>query len=260
MKKSSYSLSLCLISCIVVVLLVSCNQPKNQHKSTLSETEELDLNLPAMYSGTLPCADCPGIDYQLILEENRFTEISHYQDRSAGNFEEKGTWKVNGDTLTLIGLEDLILKRFLVDESSLTLLDMNSQRVTGDLADMYVLERAGNQQSIREHHQKLAEQGFTFFAAGNEPFWSLKIDSLNRAMFETPDSSINFGEVNRSTLKNVIFLEASTDSTQHSIQIQVQEEYCQDSMSGYLFPQTVTATLHPSEVDTLRGCGIYLDR
>lgn len=104
----------------------------------------------------------------------------------------------------------------------------------------------------------MAEQGFTFFAAGNEPFWSLKIDSVNQLLFKTPHSSINFEKIIRSTTENEVIFDASTDST-HQLSIKTQDKYCQDSMSGYLFSQTVTATLQSLEVDTLRGCGLFLD-
>lgn len=259
MKKfTSYSPSICLISCLIFVAFISCSQPQDQQENDHSETAQQNLDLPALYTGTLPCADCPGINYRLILEENRFTEISNYQDRSPGQFQETGTWKINGDTLTLIGLEDLILKRFLVADSTVTLLSMNNEQITGDLSDMYILDRTGNQNSIRKHHQDLSNKGFTFFAAGNEPFWSLKIDSFNQAIFETPESSINFGEVNRSSTDKEAVFEGSTDSTQ--ITFQVRSDPCQDSMSGYLFPQTVTVSLQPFESDSLQGCGIFLDR
>lgn len=258
MKKfTPYSLSVFLSLSFILFVLISCNGQKNQQETADFEAEQSDLNLPAIYTGTLPCADCPGINYQLIIKDDGFTELSQYQDRSPATFEETGTWKITDDTLTLIGLEDLILKRFLVNDTSLTLLNMNNQRITGELADMYILERTEDQDSIRIHHQELAEQGFTFFAAGNEPFWSLRIDSLNQLIFETPDSSIHFGEVNQSIIENEMSLDASTDSTQLSVQ--VQDEYCQDSMSGYLFPLTITATMQPSGTDSLKGCGLFLE-
>lgn len=254
---TSYSPPICLTLLLTVSFLISCNRPKDQQETTTLGTEQPELNVPAMYTGTLPCADCPGIDYQLILEEDQFTEIYNYQDRSPGRFEETGSWKIEADTLTLVGLENLILKRFLLDEEKLILLNLQNEQITGDLADMYVLQKTANQESIRERHQKLAEQGFTFFSAGNEPFWSVKVDSLNEMIFETPDSSIHFGEINTSTMQNKVLFSASTDSTELSVQ--VQDVYCQDSMSGYLFPQTVLATLQPSEMDTLRGCGLFLE-
>lgn len=243
-------------------VLISCTQPENRTETNASEPaetthtdEQIDMHLPALYTGTLPCADCPGIDYRLILEKDEFTEISHYQDRSSENFEEAGRWDIDGDTLTLRGEEDLILKRFLIGESNLTLLNRKNERITGDLADMYVLERTGDQESIRNHHQELANKGYAFYAKGNEPFWSLTIDSLNQVIFESPERKLNLGKVDLSTFKNEMRFETSSDSAQFSLQIQ--DEYCQDSMSGYLFPLTITATMQPSPVDSLKGCGLF---
>lgn len=52
------------------------------------------MPLPAAYTGKLPCADCPGINYQLnLLKQQRYTETLDYQDRSA-LFTERGTWQI----------------------------------------------------------------------------------------------------------------------------------------------------------------------
>lgn len=241
-----------------ICVLVTCNKGDDQQESNFPASTSVDLNLPAMYTGTLPCASCPGINYQLILEDGQFTEISVYQDRAPGRFEETGDWEISGDTLSLVDSEGSILKRFLADEESLTLLDKDNQQITGDLAEMYILEQTGNQTSIREHHQKLAEQGHTFFAAGNEPFWSLKVDSLNHLIFETPELSQNLGETDFLNTSGEIQLEAETNSTH--ISVHVRKSYCRDSMSGYLFPQTATAILQTADVDTLHGCGVFLNR
>lgn len=265
MKKfTPFKLPIHLTFILAFSVLVSCNQPENQQEMSADETElttsvseQVDWNLPTMYTGTLPCADCPGINYRLIIEEEQFTEISHYQDRSIESFEETGTWEIDGDTLTLRGRENLILKRFLVDESNLTLLSRTNQKITGDLADMYVLNRTGDQQSIEEHHRDLADRGYAFFATGNEPFWSIQIDSLDQLIFESPEKELNFGKINASTIRNEMQFETSTDSTQLSVQIR--DEYCQDSMSGYLFPLIISVTMQPFPVDTLEGCGLFLD-
>lgn len=249
---------------LFLLFWISCNQSENQQDKTVSKTEQsrltdeqIELELPALYTGTLPCADCPGINYQLIIEKGKFTEISHYQDRSVENLEEIGKWEIDGDTLTLRGEEDLILKRFLIDDSNLRLLNRNNQQITGDLAEMFVLDRAGNQPSIREHHKDLAHQGYTFYASGNEPFWSLKIDSLNQVIFESPKKEIKLGKVSIITIRSEMHFETATDSTQ--LFVQIQDTYCQDSMSGYLYPLTITAKMESSQADSLQGCGLFLE-
>lgn len=252
-------LTILLISLAFLPFTTCDRNPKNEKavKSPTAKQKNLEIQLPAMFSGTLPCADCPGINYRLIIEEDSFTEISNYQDRSSGRIEKTGRWISNGDTLNLQS-NNTIIKKFLINKSELTLLDQKNQEITGSLSDRYVLERVGNQPSIRQHHQDLADQGFTFFAGGNEPFWSLKVDSTNHIIFETPDSSMNFQQTNSSKSDSIVVLEAISDSNE--ITIQAKNEYCQDSMSGYLFPKTVSVYLKTARTDTLTGCGLFLNR
>lgn len=58
----------------------------------------LDANAPitppATYTGVLPCADCPGIEYQLdLLTNHRYRQRMDYQDRDAV-FNSHGHWYV----------------------------------------------------------------------------------------------------------------------------------------------------------------------
>lgn len=144
MKKNiSFRPPNCLASLVIFLLIISCNYPKDQPENTHSNTQKEDLNLPAIFTGTIPCADCPGVDYQLIIEDHQFTEITRYQDRSPGRFEQTGTWEINEDTLSLKDQENSVLKKFLINEQNLTLLDKSDQQIIGDLAEMYILDRTG---------------------------------------------------------------------------------------------------------------------
>ena len=45
------------------------------------------------FTGTLPCADCPGIDTQLVLSaDGTYTITESYQERSAPTLKGDGTW------------------------------------------------------------------------------------------------------------------------------------------------------------------------
>lgn len=257
-KTADFSYLILLLLSLAFFPFTTCEKNIQKEDQVSNESEEPDIKLPAMYTGTLPCADCPGINYRLIIENDRFTEISIYQDRSPGRFEETGNWQMRGDTLKLLQPDSTISKKFLLDQQKVTLLDADNQQITGDLADHYVLERTGDQRSIREHHQNLADRGFTFFANGNEPFWSVKIDSTNHIIFETPDTAQTFGSMDSTQANDSILLKAQTGSNQ--ITVNASQIYCQDSMSGYLFPQTVTVYLQSAKTDTLTGCGLFLNR
>jgi uncharacterized lipoprotein NlpE involved in copper resistance len=55
------------------------------------------------FAGTLPCADCPGIDSSLELRaDGRYSQHDSYRERDAG-FDASGTWTVeeNGTRLRL---------------------------------------------------------------------------------------------------------------------------------------------------------------
>ncbi len=47
------------------------------------------------FSGTLPCADCPGIDERLVLEaDGSFTLSDAYRERPGSAFETRGSWSL----------------------------------------------------------------------------------------------------------------------------------------------------------------------
>ena len=88
--------------------------PVEQAKSAV--ISEVDHNSPSSaapgfdakafagtYGGTLPCADCPGIDTSIAFTpEGGYTLSEVYRDRDAGSFVSKGTWTVKEDGKTLL--------------------------------------------------------------------------------------------------------------------------------------------------------------
>jgi copper homeostasis protein (lipoprotein) len=58
--------------------------------------------LPATFIGTLPCADCPGIRYQVdLLPDHRFVSRMTYEERNT-RFDDRGHWQLSGDGKILI--------------------------------------------------------------------------------------------------------------------------------------------------------------
>jgi len=253
--------SICLeltITLLLFAVFEGCNQPDRIQKTSNSQLQNSTIQLPAIFTGKIPCASCPGIEYQLFLGKKRFTETSIYQDRSTGEFKTTGTWNILSDTLILSDNTESVIKRFLVRDNSLILLSSNKQQISGAMTDLYLLERQRELESIHQHHQKLAVQGYKYFAAGNEPFWSLKIDSLHHAVFKTPDSQIEFEQMELPDTSNNVEIDLKQNNI--SLTISIQEDICRDSMSGYLFPQTVEVILQTIKPNTFKGCGLFLNR
>ncbi|EGQ9177077.1 copper resistance protein NlpE [Vibrio alginolyticus] len=100
----------------------------------------LDWN--GTYKGTLPCADCAGIDMTITLnQDGTYVLEENYQDKEDGQSKSEGqfTWDANGSIVTLTN-EDAP-NQYFVGENVLMKLDMNGEKVTGDLAPLYNLTK-----------------------------------------------------------------------------------------------------------------------
>ncbi|WP_206212101.1 copper resistance protein NlpE N-terminal domain-containing protein [Vibrio sp. HDW18] len=159
MKKSIFALS------ALAILLVGCdNQPAKvevepvvdvaepaEQSMTESATEAIDaahnaqnsLDWAGSYQGTLPCADCGGIETELTLNEDGTYKLSeNYLDKEGQPLVSQGTfaWDETGSIVILRSGEQTG-RQYLVGENTLTHLDMHGQQIDGDLAGFYVLNR-----------------------------------------------------------------------------------------------------------------------
>jgi uncharacterized lipoprotein NlpE involved in copper resistance len=98
-----------------------------------------------IYSGIVPCADCPGIETQIALNADNTYQISQkYQDKGDDVFQMSGTFQWNADK-SIITLENLNETQFptmyKLGKGSLIQLDLNGKEITGNLAQNYVLTK-----------------------------------------------------------------------------------------------------------------------
>jgi uncharacterized lipoprotein NlpE involved in copper resistance len=100
------------------------------------------LDWPGVYTGTIPAADVSGINVQITLfAGNTFEARYQYLDTQDNEFTCAGTftWDQAGKVITLNTRE--IPPYYLVGENRLTQLDMEGKKITGALADNYVLRK-----------------------------------------------------------------------------------------------------------------------
>ncbi|MDR8390013.1 copper resistance protein NlpE [Aliifodinibius sp. S!AR15-10] len=64
------------------------------------KTKSLVKNVTESWSGVIPCADCPGINYKLILNSDyHYTERRRYLEKA---FTETGQWAITVDFIVKI--------------------------------------------------------------------------------------------------------------------------------------------------------------
>lgn len=100
-------------------------------------TSQKSLDWMGTYEATLPCADCPGIKTNIVLnEDNTFSITNEYLEKNT-KVEDTGEvmWHDNGSVVHLKGKEtDIKLK---VIENGLIHLNQEGKEITGELAQHY---------------------------------------------------------------------------------------------------------------------------
>ncbi len=140
------------------LLLTACNSGNDAHTSdSVTVADNTTVADPAhnsrnavdwqgTYKGVLPCADCPGIDVTLTLNENgTYVRETKYQGDKAASMpvdKEEGsfTWSTDGQKITLNNITDGS-NQYFVGENMLYTLDAEGNRVEGELAETYILKK-----------------------------------------------------------------------------------------------------------------------
>lgn len=107
-----------------------------------SDNSQNSLDWAGTYKGVTPCADCEGIETEIVLNADLiFTLKAKYLGKGDGKiFQEAGSfvWDKTGGIISLEGLKGRP-SQYKVGENRLIQLDMEGNVITGDLAEKYVL-------------------------------------------------------------------------------------------------------------------------
>jgi copper homeostasis protein (lipoprotein) len=145
--------------------------------------------LPATFGGTLPCADCPGIYYQLnLFPDGAFVARSTYQWRDVA-VDDIGRWVLSSDGRVVVmkGASDRPVMFAIRDDNTLVMLDAEGDEI-GSTLD-YTLRRSISMEPIEPRlnlsgmYRYIADTGmFTECATG----WRLLVaDKRDNDALET---------------------------------------------------------------------------
>lgn len=116
------------------------NTRKEQETDIIQDQTEQLFLYTGTYKGTIPAADCPGIDVTLTVnKDNTFQSKFVYQERNV-TFEDQGLYTVNDSILTMIG-ENADTTFYKATGKSLIILDQNQQEIPDDLGKLYILNK-----------------------------------------------------------------------------------------------------------------------
>ena len=197
---------------IGVLLLISCTRPP--------------IEIPTgTFYGTLPCADCPGIRYELTLnDDGTYVESTEYLEKSVAPQVDSGTYEVQQDTVVrLLKPSGEGMNRWAVADGKLRMLDQAGAPVESEFARQYVLSpQKPDESSAKTRHE------VDFKATGNEPFWSLEIDFDQQMRFKDLNGIELITPVPAATYPQENVTERRASTEQGELLVTVTREKCQD--------------------------------
>jgi uncharacterized lipoprotein NlpE involved in copper resistance len=136
------------LALLLLLSVTACAAPRPPGSDSGAEARDMHdsrnaLDWPGLYHGVLPCADCAGIETRLRLQpDGGFERTTRYLGKGDRVFSERGRfeWDAEGRrVLTRTG--DGAAQWYQVGEGRLFHLDRNGQRIGGELAGRYVLDK-----------------------------------------------------------------------------------------------------------------------
>ena len=115
------------ITIITALIFVGCNSTKYE----------------GTYTGTMPCADCTGIDTEITINDGKYIIKRTYlgtENMEQNMFVESGSYTWNKET-KILTFDNDPEQRYLLRDNTLVALDQDGKEVTGDLASLYILKK-----------------------------------------------------------------------------------------------------------------------
>ena len=125
-------------------IAVSCKKEEAQTAESTSteqvaQAEQAEVNDENVttFEGTLPCADCSGIETKLILNkaDNTYTVESKYVGKENGEFADKGTFETSADGkyITLKGQDPAMTSVYHIsDDIAYLVIEVGDTELTDD--------------------------------------------------------------------------------------------------------------------------------
>lgn len=240
---------------IIALFLAACNPNPD---TTIRDEGMLNL-VKGNYSGTVPCADCSGIELDIQLNEDYTYYLSAlYQGKSDTANTHTGEFSFLADSIVVLEGMENGMNYYAIKGDQLQMLDMDRNEIGGRLSDRYFLDKrevsilTGNQDNRgAEFFGTKWEAGTDLFAIGNEPSWTLDMDFDNKFAFagmagDTVFASAVAWSDNVNVNEGLIFISPP-------LEIKFTRDSCTDSMSGEKAPFNVKVKVDGK--GEFEGCG-----
>ena len=150
---------------VAMLVIIACSSVSTAFAETTDATPseheshhtESQRDWSGLYQGFLPCVDCKGIKTMLALNPNNsYILITQHVGKSDREITEKGkfAWDEATNTIILTPRNSTETHSYLMENNALVHLDSKGERITGKLAEHYVLHKTAmtEQKHSAAHH------------------------------------------------------------------------------------------------------------
>ncbi|MBS9781874.1 MAG: copper resistance protein NlpE N-terminal domain-containing protein [Gammaproteobacteria bacterium] len=122
----------------VAVGLIACHNTPATTNKVVSQS-----HIQGVYKGTLPCADCSGIETTVTLNNDKtYEKLEKYLGKDNANFQEKGTFAFTNDKKQIILTDSSQTKTYYaIDKNQIILLGNDGKPSSLPMADQYRLSK-----------------------------------------------------------------------------------------------------------------------
>ena len=120
----------------------SAAMPGTPAAAGVAEAADALADISGTYTGILPCADCEGLKTTIILNSDKSYEIDEeYLGKKVTNKTNGRPWIVKDDIVTLDSMKNSKPVKYKIEDNSIVQLDANGNKMTGPMADKYILKK-----------------------------------------------------------------------------------------------------------------------
>lgn len=243
---------------IAIGMLFACKQTGDNTTEQSIDPALLD-SLTGMYSAILPCSDCPGIQYYLVLRPDyEFETNVKYIGKSAQPEQFYGRWSLQTDDIIFLDKAKPEHQYFRIEGDKLRLLDEAGKMHSGPDSNRYVLIRLKDEPPASRETTMLESKrsrGFDFTAGSNAPIWSIDVDFDGFTKFKADTLSLITPSPRPVAGPDPAIKVYAVPTTLGELTMQVRQQPCRDKQTGKEQPYTVNVQLHETRYE---GCGSLL--
>jgi len=142
----------------ITLITIGCKTSTTNTIADTAHNSKNALDWAGNYEGTLPCADCEGIQTNIKLNYNDSFIIEYnYLGKEEPYFSYAGKieWSSDGNKISLREKSNVV--QYIVGENVLIQLDLKGNKIEGELAENYQLKKLFNNPLVTDKYWKLIE-------------------------------------------------------------------------------------------------------